>query len=972
MDPNDVESILIKTQDSDPKIIKEVTKFLTELNKTDKCIPVYFELLNQSIETIAKNAASTMLYQFIKSNIGNLTPETTEFLKIQLVVYLDQNPRASKTIWNSLSDSIILIVQHTQQFWPELDQFIYKLANDFSPHRLNTLSKVISFLPNDLILAKYQIYGSFATAAITNSTDFEIISTGILILSSLIDASGSSAEFEICFAKIIEIITAVLPAQALPSQIEKQFWNSMTLLISDLVPSELISAILQYLTIPDLDSQKSIVIFESLRTVMQCFSFEQVMGILTQAIVLSIKHFELYQELPADILSIFDSAFKYFPHAQLYEFTKAKISELSQVNIVITILLLSPLVSYAYDKLIDEINIVIEPLKFGFQSNTLIIIEACQDVIENMSEHNQLIGSWQESLFPLIAPLLVSEDSEIRNSCYESLLSLFDSSCHKSISIHYLTSLLTIKTSINECNYEQYLKLIGEIIANSENISDAQVHEILEMLVPLLDISHNPNFSGVALYVLGQLICNGEFSEIETIIPNTFDASKFNLKSKNDSDTVYALIYLLQLANTYGESVAEMLHKLWPLISKMISKNPHVLVMEYLLKLSCEIAILSHDAAIVPQILPVLNSQFQQEDHEEVFIAVSSRIVRLLDKNQYQALLVLLIHICLECEDCDTVASGFMAIYKYLKYSIEETREDTIQKVNQIIDMFFKGTLNCLEMRSILDPQVDINLELLTSFGTMVNKFVSYPSPFVEPVCQMFLALGSRDSTEYKNVVIQVFIDAIENGTIQPSVSMELLHGFETFMATNDEGLQQNIVYLLIIILKNYPDFIQSVSKYLPLITQWWSAYLPNQNRYGEVLSNIASFFLLLASITMMQNFPLQLLEQTMIMFPPTDLTETLSMCQCLLKLFGGLQNNPELDAALTPAFRVKTAIGIAKLLSEPAKKKRKMNLNQEIIGNITMVFRTLCQAQEILQSVIESLQNNEKRKAIILEILQS
>ena len=79
MDPNDVESILIKTQDSDPKIIKEVTKFLTELNKTDKCIPVYLEILNQSIETIAKNAASTMLYQFIKSNIGNLTPETTEF-----------------------------------------------------------------------------------------------------------------------------------------------------------------------------------------------------------------------------------------------------------------------------------------------------------------------------------------------------------------------------------------------------------------------------------------------------------------------------------------------------------------------------------------------------------------------------------------------------------------------------------------------------------------------------------------------------------------------------------------------------------------------------------------------------------------------------------------------------------------------------------------------------------------------------
>ena len=48
------------------------------------------------------------------------------------------------------------------------------------------------------------------------------------------------------------------------------------------------------------------------------------------------------------------------------------------------------------------------------------------------------------------------------------------------------------------------------------------------------------------------------------------------------------------------------------------------------------------------------------------------------------------------------------------------------------------------------------------------------------------------------------------------------------------------------------------------------------------------------------------------------------------------------------------------------------MNLQSEIKDKLLELFRFLCQDQEIVQAVMESLSKNEKRKSAIMEIIES
>lgn len=969
-DFHSIELALIQIIDSNKTIRKKASKIIEKIEETNDCFGLFMEILFRSTRQKAINQASTQICFILRLRIIDMDVTIKDFLKQNFIEYLikvqDKDKKEYQIVFNNIRECILILVESEKnQIWAELDQYIDLFLDNQNFYQISILGAIIPRLNDQFIEEKYEIYCQIAALAISMD-NFEINSAGIAVLSILVKTSKNLEGFEASFEKIDQLLEYLQSPEQ--QRIDQSFfWSSINSIIkNEIFPTELLTSVMNFFMNQEIDESTSLLVLDAIQPSIKNFTLEQIFPLIQQIVFFSNKFIENEEKLPIEFMHYIDKCFTYFPHSQIYEFLKKIIAELLTSSTPLAITLFWPVILGAYEQVTKDLDYLIEILKAGFVSENSLIIESCALILESVSEISQIIFKCLDPLFPVVLPLLMSSDSDIRSSAFNSIQSFFDLHDIKN-DVSFVTSLWSCKEKIASDDYETYFFTLGHAISCSEQLDDSQVHEILESIQQMItDSSSSISLVSYSLYVIGQLINNGEFSEIESFIPSTFDAVQKCLSYENEEIVYNALSYTSEISDSYGETVSEMLNEIWPLIEKLlVSHKCKENVLQLSLVISCDIAVICKKQDAFEQVSIYLDEEYNKE-HYETFLKIASRIVKLADEGTYQSLFDKINEIVKNDKDLDEVKLSFRALYKFLKYAPEKLINEAIQKSAEIINMFFEGSLPCLDDMSVLNPEVDVDVDLVDYFSEFLAKFVSYPSQYVESACENALKIANREEHEFKNLVIQIFIDAFENGTLPENVSLDLVDNLESFLSTDDECFQQNIVYLLIIFLKKYPANIDHLSKYIPTVSEWWNQSMSNKTRYSLVIANIASLFLRIESLT--SSIPQDLLDQLIDFYPPSDLSETQGMSENIITIFNRNQESKQ----LSPYFKGKTAIGIAKLLTESSKKLKKINLQSTTKERITDIFRSLCQDQEILQAVMESLSKNEKRQQTISEILQA
>jgi hypothetical protein len=106
-----------------------------------------------------------------------------------------------------------------------------------------------------------------------------------------------------------------------------------------------------------------------------------------------------------------------------------------------------------------------------------------------------------------------------------------------------------------------------------------------------------------------------------------------------------------------------------------------------------------------------------------------------------------------------------------------------------------------------------------------------------------------------------------------------------------------------------------------------------------------------------------ELMMEVLQVFPPADHKEANFMAENLLKVMA--------HGDVTLEMKVKAGMGIARLLTETKKNLRKMNLRDDVLNGIVVLFRAICESgQDITRAVFAEFQDSSGKQEKLTALL--
>ena len=953
-----IEQQILNLRSNDSNLIQNATNEITSLFSRYDCLELFMFLIIHSQEPYVRFQASIYLKNAFKMLVKIIGTDLTEKMQNFIIECLT-TPNINELIIKEIIECITIYVKCYKSMWPQLDNYINEASVKFNGISIIILDEIIQYIPKEFIEQRFQLYQQIALLSLddNNQNALELINHGISVMNFLMMFPMNNNDI----SNFLEVVCAFIPKLKLyDPDFQGKFFKALGRLIrNDKYTPNIINATIQFLSDRDISFKVSLVALEAIKHVIKAFTFEEYLRIAQLVIDFSQRMIQEEGELPTNFIEVLDPGYEIFPHDKVYEIIKNII--LKNGNLIIAILLLKSSVTLAQEVVQKDIHFFMEALQNGLRTGDKLTIEACASTLECIFDFEKFVQECSRPLFPLILPLLTQEDSDVRQSGFTSINALVQIPSIKIKSQDLLNNYWNIRNQINPDNVSSYLNVLGYIILCTEDLEDYSIHEILYFLLSFLNPNVDPSNIGAALFVLGKIISQDEYAEVEEIIPKITEAVNYVLTIPNNEVVVQALSYLVELSNSYKENVKDTLLQVWPHIQKIFQKKKNTEnIMQNSLLLASSIAIIFHEQDVISLIINKLLGEYKKK-HYETFLIISARICKIIDEQTFFQLYSQIVELCsngnLNAEDIDLC---FQSLRKFLKYINNISNEQGIKnkiiaKSAELINSFFTGSLQLLE--------INIEFNLLDSICNFISMFVSIPSNYVKPICENSLMFLQKSDEMYKNFAIEIFIDAIQYQTIPSETVIQLISNLEVLFQTQEKSIQQNIVFLFILALNYDNNSLEIIKHYEEFIIKWWSDCIGDKLKYRKLLSNLASLFLKIYCLN--SQLPAEIVEQSIELFPPADITETQRMAECILKIFSNLETT-------SPSLKIKTAISLATFLTEPAKKFSKMNVKNDTIQEIIALFVKLCSDPTLLQETMQKLSNSIKRVSKIQNILKS
>jgi hypothetical protein len=666
--------------------------------------------------------------------------------------------------------------------------------------------------------------------------------------------------------------------------------------------------------------------------------------------------------LPSAATALIDAIFESRKHEPVYTFLKEKIQELIEGDfIAVALLLYAPILASAPEQITNDAQEFISILESGLNPDNRLAAQAACSLVDLIAETDDLHFAIPE-LFAFLYPLMSVDDNDLRHHALcavQAALGLEQSYPDLFVPTWEL------KAHMRESDEESYLQVLAHVIKCSPEIPDDAVQATAEFVAPLIE-RDDPPLAAAALLVLSSLIKHNEqliFGFLEQTVPPVCAC----LSSSSAEAIVSAATFAKEIVTHYQEEALPFINEIWGPVEALLihmQKRKHKArfreaVRGFVLSVGAAIVRLSGDSDRLAVLLSALNREFQRPNLSADAIGSTKKIIALLSPEDAGVVFEAIFHLCTSTDKVSILSRCFRTLKGFLKPPVDGG--PFLPASAEICRLFFAGELPVLKRKSILDPSVDIDWDIIDAFGGFLSRIVLHPSPIVDELCMTSLAILGRSEDRYRDFVVGLFISAIEASTISGEIINQLMAIVPSFLDCESLPLRHNLTYLLLLLAKRAPGFVSSLPDFLPAIGRWWESALQNPSGSAELIANIASFFLFLTAVHSFE-FEEELMLQIIGFFPPADCTEAAFMAENLVKLVG---------RGVSHDLSLRIAVAVGRLLTENQKSLRKMNVPDAVLSDLAAFFRQVCRSDEAVgQAIVAEFAGSSAKIAQLVSII--
>ena len=964
----ELEANLLLACSSNQEEIDAATEYIQQAILDVDVIDDFKEIIKKSENPIAIVQASTQLIRILREvywkgfDFNTKTKFGTFFLEI---LSSPNEIQSNEICIRSFISALTFVFQKLKRTWPKLVEFVSLIESDFSPIRMRVLARSIHLFKDEQVQEKFPVFIGAVTNGLSQEDDWDLILDSLNVLIRLIAINPE--ELGDAIDDIVALLSAVIGA---PQQIQLKFFSHISQLFSaGLTTENLIGAILEVGQSDEIFPEVGIAAINTLGAVIADFDEEQVDTILSVALQQGARLAESESALPEDYLTFVAKVVKAFPKEAVYSSIKQKIEaafdEESQPLLVAGILMIIPIIQNAPEFISgEEVNFCSSIIKKGLDSEDSLAIQASCHVIQELSVIDSMVSFLPQYIPAFIQHAQNTEDSELSLESLRALSEIVK--MQQTLSEDILKQIWELYNTIPSDKQEMFLDIMYTCISKTDKIDSVVISQIFEYISPVLE---NPeldtNLSSTCLLVCGAIIGKDETQKER--LDSTAQITLSIPEKEDDQPTRNALKFLGDICDALGEEAAPFIEQFVEgidgLLTNECDKNHEVWVCA--LETSCFAIRYAGVMDLLEHVSDILSEELKKPDEATLIDALLDVkiIAKFLEAEKAGEIFGQILEISRNTESEDLLCISLQALAKVVNSNKEENGEAYLEHGFQLCNEFISGELPALEEKVFTDLETDFNVDLLHAFASFAKRISELSTEAADAICTAFLEVAERPYEAYRMTLTEVFIGAIENETVSQDAVQSYLGVVQQLIenSTPNES-QQEIVYVLNLMLRKFPDVLSIIQSLLPSIIEWWKFARENRSVFEALASNIASLFLNIAMHD--ASFSPQLMFEALEFYPPADVTECVPMSQSIIEILGR-------GGEVPIQFQVLASKGIALVLTKPQSVIRRMKLDEEMMGVLVGVLKQLVSIESNLQAAFSSVDGSEAMTSKLQSILQ-
>ncbi|OHT14628.1 hypothetical protein TRFO_14920 [Tritrichomonas foetus] len=682
--------------------------------------------------------------------------------------------------------------------------------------------------------------------------------------------------------------------------------------------------------------------------------------------------------LPTAFLFFYDTCFKLFPHNFIYEYVRKiiaqKISSNEYASHIIALCLIKSLVEYLPHQIFNDIKMVTNCVESALkQQDVLFLSAACQIIASfHVSFMWNLVDP--EFFLNLTIPLLVHENADVRVSAYEAVTRIYDIAmipCRGSVSM-----ILLLNDKIDETSKWRYLKLLSIAVKKQKFIEKEEAQKLEEFLIALFESNLPSNYTG-AITVAIQLMIISENSIKNQILYNHVLTTLENLLQSDNLEFCFHGIH--ELGNwiqlTQDLTLLEKTittYKSFERVLNLDIRNDTLLKALALYK----VAFIDSMTPNHPFIERLLNEVMPLvESDSSIGVLTSVRVLKyvtlyLSPENAF-ATFNAIGTACVQTKEISIACKCYKAMAYVVKNCSSEIEQVILPTANHMCELYAKGELSVLEgvppMSSDSDITLMYNSMMLfialfhireTTFGNISDNVQNNMNDlFVQTfnvrrfVFNELFCIYKKGNNMLNEMILYVFSTAIHSDVLTEN-EITILCQIADHLLFNDLHvvLIMSAAMLLSNLIIKNRISWESLNTRISVLAEWWNRC---KNERHKLRGTFSSISLLVWQISFhFKRTDLPLIEESFEEFPPSHMARCPTMASVLVSFLEECFDDVPVN------IKRVAAVSICRLLIRPRLELHKRGVPEPIIVKLEQVLHRLRTSDESVQQAVHEFIN--------------
>lgn len=960
-----LETFTIK--DPSQEIIKQNSAIIQAVQNEPEGILLFLEVIHNTQNQKIRKSAIGNLFHLVKEHWNDIPPPIQAQAQQSILAIIQGELEYDEMNTMSAIVAHIFVAVHG---WNDILKLICAAyASQNHQFTMVYLKEIFPILPSNLVKELKNTFYNMAFLAIQSEDSRTIINSikifiifymrlkDITILGPVFqvlpELLSKSEEFDSqTFGEVWQFVRNILSIHETdPSMIPLFFENAMKYLQNESFPIE-----------------KRRLILSEFEPVVSIIPFELLQGMLTLSFSLAYAFISTENQLPDDYMEIIDSSLMHRKE-EVTEFIKGKVVEYLQnssslPDLILGLFVLKSLLQYDEDEMYNETTTIVSSVQAALETQVPPLQITALKVIDVLNEFFNVLSGTSIHLMKLVMPLLISPDEDIRPFAANAFLTLCDLCDTEIDGLFEQLWQFHEQNLVPPDSIKDYIAVIAKVLDMSKTIPDTVQASVITFSDTIL-------FSGqfdyqeqsVGLNLMSALFKKSP-SLLPTLIPKLVPLLNSLFECNDDELALHqALIFLANLASSFGPSVLEFEAHYFETIANIISERSTLRYYLTAMEAAAKIIKFCNDNTLVEPMTREILFLLQDESDDvttvrEVctYISMMAKSFATVDIKIVKTIFSSLIYAATENDDHELISRCFEALSKMYKRlrSLDVPYFD--EHTNQLIQNIFTGQIKILNGSA--DNLFTLPSDLASYFLEFVEVYLRNSPSNSNDIFAILLKWIEKADEPTIVLLIGLVTENAKRTDINPNILVEIIKYLSTAADKfTFVQLYHNISYFLNTFLLKFNDQVPLAMHFVPFLNKWWSEGREKQVGYQDCLGNIAVLYLRL--FTMGGEIPIETVNDSISLFPPTDKTEIEPMALLILQIFASPPQVPQLYLT--------TCTTLAKFLTEPPTSQSMKKISQESLGNLRLLFTSIVDANEQLKNEILALFVNNREKQEII-----